>query len=49
MHRVANSIGKLLFVHFRVTNWKFKRKMKGQNLDLKVARNSFIEMKYHTI
>ena len=54
--RVNNSIGKLLFFHFRVTNLKLKnkkfyfesliRKMKEQNLDFEVTRDSFIEMKY---
>ena len=54
--RVNNSIGKRLFFHFRVTNLKLKnkkfyfesliRKMKEQNLDFEVTRDSFIEMKY---
>ena len=56
---VTNSIGKLLFFDFRVTNWKLKnkkfyfelliRKMKKQNLDFEDARDFFIEMKHYTI
>ena len=56
--RVTNSRAKLLFFHFRVTNSKLKnlprvtnevRKTKKQNLDFKVARDFFLEMKYYTI
>ena len=56
---MTKSIGKFLFLHFRVTNLKLKykkfyfelliRKMKKQNLDLEVTPNFFIEMKYYTI
>ena len=53
---MTDSIGKLLFFHFQVTNSKLKnkkcyfellvRRMKNQNLDFEVAQNFLIEMIY---
>ena len=55
----TNSIGKLLFYHSRVTKSELKNKkdyfelltqiMKKQNLDFKVTRDFFTEMKYYTL